>query len=73
MPLAFESFGAVSDDVVKLVANLVSKAASGVDQHPVLGVVVVLAETDIDHSPGTERPHPDVVIGADIVERWWSK
>ena len=27
MPLAFESFGAVSDDVVKLVANLVSKAA----------------------------------------------
>ncbi len=27
MPLAFESFGAVSDDVVKLMANLVSKAA----------------------------------------------
>ena len=27
MPLAFESFGAVSEDVVKLMANLVSKAA----------------------------------------------
>ena len=34
MPLAFESFGAVSEDVVKLMANLVSKAAEETKKVP---------------------------------------